>query len=176
MDHASFSLDSLPPSDSRCPYCGKDDQSVSHGYVYKHTSHGPREIVGKRILCSRHNGRSGCGRTRQWYLADVIPRRRYRLSVFIGFIQALFDGDSVELAYLKAMAFPPKEPRQAWRWLQRFRQQLPQWRSHLSLTDEVSRQQHASSLLTIVLPTLRALCHQLGHLMCFQNQYQQAFC
>ena len=60
MDQASFSLDSLPPSDSACPHCGKSEHSVSHGYLYKHISIDRREIVGKRILCSQRNGRQGC--------------------------------------------------------------------------------------------------------------------
>ena len=38
MDQASFSLDSLPPTDSACPHCGKSKHSASHGYLYEQVS------------------------------------------------------------------------------------------------------------------------------------------
>ena len=101
MDQASFSLDSLSPSDNTCPHCGKSEHSVSHGYVYKQTASNHREVVGKRILCSRHDDRNGCGRTRQWCLVDVVPRRHYQLFVFILFIRNLLSGDAVGSAGLQ---------------------------------------------------------------------------
>ena len=176
MDHASFSLDSQPLSDSTCPHCGKTNQSVSHGYVYKWTSDHHREVVGKRILCSRRYGRSGCGRTRQWYLADVVPQCQYRLSVFIAFIHALLAGDAVETAYTKTIVPSPNEPRQAWRWLQRFMKQLPRWRSCLSLTDETFEVKQRSSPLKKLLPTLKALSNKFDGLDNIQYQWQQCFC
>lgn len=176
MDHASLSLNSLPPSDSVCPHCGKSEHSVSHGYLYKHVSSGRREVAGKRILCSSRYGRSGCGRTRQWYLADVVPQRHYRLSVFIAFVYALLDGDAVESAYTKAIGFSPSEPRHAWRWLQGFLKQLPGWRTRLSLSDETLQVNQRSSLLKKVLPTLSALSDKLGDVANIQLQWQQCFC
>lgn len=175
MDHASFSLDSLPPSDSACPHCGKSEHSVSHGYLYKHLSIDRREVVGKRILCSRRDGRNGCGRTRQWYLADIVPGRQYRLSVFIAFVHALFGGDAVEPAYLKATG-SSAQPRHAWRWLQRFLKQLPRWRIGLSPAAETLTTTLRSSMLNILLPTLQSLSTSLGCLSRFQSHFQCAFC
>lgn len=175
MDQASFSLNSLPPSDSACPHCGKSEHSVSHGYLYKQVSIDRREVVGKRILCSRRDGRSGCGRTRQWYLADVVPGRQYRLSVFIAFIRALLDGNAVEPAYLKAIG-SSAQPRHAWRWLQSFLKQLPRWRTGLSLAAETLTIQSRSSILNILLPTLKALSDKLWPLSHVQTQSQQRFC
>ena len=175
MDQASFSLDSLPPSDSACPHCGKSGQSISHGYLYQQVSMDHREVVGKRILCSRRDGRKGCGRTRQWYLADVVPRRQHRLSVFIAFIHALLGGDAVESAYLKATG-SSAQPRHAWRWLQRFLQQLPRWRIGLSPTAETLTTTLRSSRLKILLPTLQSLSMSLGCLSRFQSHFQFAFC
>lgn len=175
MDQASFSLDSLPSTDSACPHCGKSGHSISHGYLYKHVSIERREVVGKRILCSRHNGRNGCGRTRQWYLADVVPRRQYRLSVFIAFVHALLGGDAVEPAYLKATG-SSAQPRHAWRWLQSFLKQLPRWRIGLSLAKETLTVTLRSSLLNILLPTLQSLSTSLGCLSRFQSHFQCALC
>ena len=175
MDQASFSLDSLPPSDSACPYCGKIHQSVSHGYVYKQIAIGQREVVGKRILCSRRDGRSGCGRTRQWYLADVVPGRQYRLPVFIAFVHALLGGDAIEPAYLNSTG-SSAQPRHAWRWLQSFIKQLPRWRLGLSPMLESLTTKPRSSTLNILLPTLQSLSRGLGGLSRFQNHFQFAFC
>lgn len=175
MDQASFSLDSLPPSDSACPHCGQSEHSVSHGYLYKHVSINRREVVGKRILCSRRDGRNGCGRTRQWYLADVVPGRQYRLSVFIAFVHALLSGDAVEPAYLKAIG-SNAQPRHAWRWLQCFLKQLPWWRTHLSPANEAVAVTQRSSTLRILLPTLKALSDKLWPLSHVQTQCQQRFC
>ena len=175
MDQASFSLDSLPSSDSTCPYCGKTHQSVSHGYIYKQISIDHREVVGKRILCSRRHGRNGCGRTRQWYLADIVPQRQYRLSVFVAFICALLGGDAVEPAYLNAIG-SNAQPRHAWRWLQSFQKQLPYWRSHSSPDSEVSAFTQRTAKLSILLPTLKALSNKLGKLTDWQIKFQQKLC
>lgn len=175
MDQASFSLDSLPTSDSACPHCGKSEHSVSHGYLYKQVSIDRREVVGKRILCSRRDGRHGCGRTRQWYLADVVPGRQYRLSVFIAFVSALLGGDAVESAYLKATR-SSAQPRHAWRWLQSFIRRLPHWRTGLSLATETLAARSRSSTVHILLPTLHSLSRGLGGLRRFQSHFQCAFC
>ena len=175
MDHASFSLDSLPPADSACPHCGKSEHSVSHGYLYKQVSSDRREVVGKRILCSQHNGRKGCGRTRQWYLADVVPGRQYRLPVFTAFVYALLAGETVEIAYLNAIG-ANVQPRHAWRWLLCFLKQLPEWRTRLSPATEVMKATQRSATLRMILPTLKALSDKLRSLSHIQTQYQQRFC
>ena len=175
MDQASFSLDFLPPAESTCPHCGKSEHSVSHGYLYKQVSIEHRKVVGKRILCSRRNGKGGCGRTRQWYLADIVPRRRYPLSTFVAFIYSLLGGDTVEQAYLKAIG-SIVEPRHAWRWLHSFLKQLPRWRIDLSPIAETFKAKQRSPLLKILLPTLKALSTGLGHLNQFQMQFQRTFC
>lgn len=130
---------------------------MSHGYVYQPSSIDCREVVGKRILCSNRHGRTGCGRTRQLYLAEVIPRRQYRLSIVIAFIQALLAGTGVEKAYLNAINSPSGNPRHAWRWLKDFYQQLAQWRTLVSQVVETFIPTQRSKRLKVLLPTLERL-------------------
>jgi len=48
-----------------CQHCAKNDQFVSHGFVYKQRSIEIKEPVAKRIFCSNRHQRSGCGRSFQ---------------------------------------------------------------------------------------------------------------
>jgi len=176
LDHFSFSLDSLS-SDNACTHCGKNDQWVSHGYVYKKQSDTNRQVTGKRILCCNRYGRSGCGRTRQLYLAEVIPGRQYRLSVVVAFIQALLTGVQPEQAYRDAIGSITGDSRHAWRWLNDFFQSLSGWRTIASLSfgakqEEAIMSRQRSRCLNIILPTLKKLA---TYLSTFQLQFQRAF-
>ncbi|MEW4368047.1 hypothetical protein, partial [Aliikangiella maris] len=53
------------------------------GYVYKQRDYRQRDIVGKQMICSQRYGRSGCGRTRQLYLQQVVPGRHYLLTTLL---------------------------------------------------------------------------------------------
>lgn len=57
----------------QCHHCAKNDQFVSHGFIYKQRSQSLREAVGKRIFCSNRYGRSGCARTFRLYIATELP-------------------------------------------------------------------------------------------------------
>jgi hypothetical protein len=95
-----------------CPVCHQTQQWVSHGYLYKTST---QQHVGKRILCSRRYGKSGCGHSQSLYLACVIPQRRYPLSVLLAFVWALINGQTVECAYFHAIRHTHSSSRQAWR-------------------------------------------------------------
>lgn len=140
--------------------------------MYKDSPSGCLQVVGKRILCSNRYGRTGCGHTRQLYLADVIPKRRYALSVAIVFIHALINGALAEEAYLKAVGPTVNDARHAWRWLKDFYKTLSQWRTMIvqSMEDKIVTQR--SPILKIIVPTLAALLPHLNH---FQLLFQHSF-
>ena len=176
LDQFTFSLDSLPASEA-CTHCGQNDQWVSHGYVYKYQPLQGQQVAGKRILCSRRYGRTGCGHTRQLYLADIIPRLQYTLSTVIAFIQALLLGNPVEASFQRATQLNTRDTRQAWRWLKRFMHTLSTWRVVASLTqaDEDLELAHRFSRhchLSILLPTLSLLLPTIAQ---YQSFYQRSF-
>jgi len=176
LDHFTFSLDSLS-SDNTCTHCGKNDQWVSHGYIYKYLNLNERLVAGKRILCSPHYGRSGCGRTRQLYLAGIIPRRRYTLAVVIAFIHALITRTQVKRSFHQSTGMTTKDARHAWRWINGFIQSVSAWRvlASLSLDAEQEVAHHfkgRSRRLSFLLPTLSLLLPQLHE---YQLQFQCAF-
>ena len=112
LDQFSFSLDN-PKHDNHCQHCARNDQWVSHGYLYKSSG----EKIGKRILCAKRYGKLGCGHTRQLYLQQFIPQRRYCLNKLVSFILSLIRGATVEHAYFDAVGHHHGSYRQAWRWL-----------------------------------------------------------
>lgn len=176
LEQFTFSLNSLS-SDNACTHCGKNDQWVSHGYIFKASPGHHDPIAGKRILCSNRYGRSGCGRTRQLYLDDVIPHRQYRLSVVTAFIQALLGGIQVEQAYRDAIGSILKDARHAWRWINDFFKTLPTWRTLDALSFRAEQAQRTiakkrSHRLATLLPTLSLLSGQLSQ---YQRQFQRAF-
>lgn len=158
LDTFTYSLPCSLSSKDACQHCKKNNQWVSHGYTYKKAPHHQR-ISGKRIVCSNRYGKSGCGRTRQLYLADVIPRRRYTLSVIITFIRALLANNTVEGSYLLAIQATGIETRHAWRWLRDLFKQLPRWRSCLPLGHERFIPCRSSRTRQHLLPTLERLIH-----------------
>tara|TARA_R110001592_G_C13144876_1_gene747645 strand:- start:227 stop:1258 length:1032 start_codon:yes stop_codon:yes gene_type:complete len=131
LDLFTHSLDSLT-FDFSCQHCSRNDQWVSHGYVCKQSG----EKVGKRILCARRYGKQGCGRTRQLYLQDIIPQRRYTLSKLLAFIAALIKGLTVEQAYYHAAGHDHGSHRQAWRWLNALWAQTDEHIEHFDSTRE----------------------------------------
>ncbi|MCD9460738.1 hypothetical protein, partial [Marinibactrum halimedae] len=91
LESYTRSLKTLPKADT-CQHCLKNDQWVSHGYVYKRGASRFNEVTGKRILCSARYGRTGCGHTRRLYLDHCIPHCHYSLGVVVAFIQCLIRG------------------------------------------------------------------------------------
>ena len=177
LDNFTYSLDSPLSPDNACTHCGKNDQWISHGYVYKDSSSDGIQVAGKRILCSDRYGRAGCGHTRQLYLADVIPRRQYRLSAVIAFIKALLVGALVEPAYLDAIGSTAKEARHGWRWIKDFLKSLAGWRILSSKPVETFVAPQRSHDLTVLLPTLERLVNGsiLSTIHSIQLHCQRAF-
>lgn len=159
-------------SDNACQHCAQNDQWCSHGYVYKQETIEQRTAIGKRILCSNRDGKTGCGRTRQLYLASVIPHKHYRLAVVLAFISALLKGGSVTDAYRAAVGQTALEARHAWRWLQGLFDQLGHWRTRLPRGAEspIDRKRHCPRL-QVLLPTLQRLLQDDQPI---QQTYQQA--
>lgn len=112
-----------------CEHCVQPGQWVSHGFVYRKQHNADPQPVAKRILCSNRHGRTGCGRTRQLYLDAVIPRLRHSAVQMFAFLSALLAGETITLAYHRAIG--TSEPRHAYRWLNRCRHRLVDFRRWL---------------------------------------------
>ncbi len=165
----TLSLDSQPHP-IRCQHCSKQDQLVSHGFVYKKQHHGERRTVGKRLFCSNRYGHSGCGRTIRLYLVTEISRLHYTAAHMAAFLHALLDGLTIQKAYLTATHTP--EPRQAYRWLNKLQCKHVAYRALFNAPclqpdcqfTVKTKQRH------ILLSTLQMLFSTLGKSACAQIQ------
>ncbi len=176
LEHYTHYLQVLP-DDHACQYCEQNDHWVSHGYVYKQCSIDQREVVGKRILCSNRFQHLGCGRTRQLYLHDALPGRRYSLHALVAFILNLLNGLSVSRAY--QCATHVHSSRHAWRWLNDLFAQLSHFRTRLCRLAPGEPSAAVFPLppdrrLRILLPTLQHFRKHFS-LMDIQCHQQQAF-
>jgi hypothetical protein len=169
LDRYTLELDRYP-NQRPCCHCTKNDQLVSHGYVYKQRSRSLREAVGKRILCSNRYGRSGCGRTFRLYLATEIPSLQYGAAQLFVFLSALLANLSVVAAYQQATG--QNEARNAWRWLHRLDRRLLDYRRFLQTRlDGMSTSFTARTRrLQILLPTIRQLYAKLPGCPCAHYQ------
>lgn len=170
LEQFTYSLDCLSP-DNQCQHCSRNDQWVSHGYVYKQTG----EKIGKRLLCAKRYNKQGCGRTRQLYLQNIIPQRRYPLSTLLTFILSLIRGATVEQAYFRAIGHEHSSHRQAWRWLDALWRRIGWFRSRRPETD-VEPVRRRSRRLSLLLSTLNEWWHQCPDKNGCQRQAQQHFC
>lgn len=177
LEQFAASLNS-PGTANHCQHCDQNDQWVSHGYVYKYQPASVREVVGKRIICSRRYGRVGCGRSFQLYLQSVIPHRHYTLQVLLAFILAMINGRTVAKAWASAVSSNDNEPRQAWRWLNAIMKQLPLYRTYLlQHTGKVNRMRsYQSRRFNILLPTLAQLLQLPADNHLIQAFLQRRFC
>lgn len=171
IHQATLQLESEP-----CPNCGKINQLVSHGFVYKKRCHGQALAVGKRVHCSPRRGHTGCGRTTQLYLDSVVPHMHYVGQCVITFVALLLAGVSVEAAYPHSTG--THEPRHAYRWLARLTGQFPAYRS---LTHQPPLHETDGPPLDprrgLLDATFRHLRAHFGEPMCacYQQQFQRAF-
>ncbi|MCU4676866.1 hypothetical protein N7931_14630 [Catenovulum sp. 2E275] len=147
LDFLTQSLDSLN-SNQTCQHCACSDSWISHGFIYRQSG----LKVGKRILCAKRYGKSGCGRTLALYLADVIPNRRYSFSVIWALVLSLQHGSTVEQAYYLTIGHCHFSHRQAYPWLSALYAQLGFFRSWLA--------QFNSECLSIVLCVFAPLVRQ----------------
>jgi len=141
----------------KCKTCSKNNQFVSHGFVYKKQYGGLRQAVGKRVFCSNRFGRSGCGRTFRLYLATEIPKLNYAIHHLAVFIHCLLAGSCIDKAYYTATK--TKDPRNAYRWLNKLQCKLIDYRCVLNLRTKnyVNRFKSRTRRLRLLLPTLLAL-------------------
>ena len=172
----TLSLDQHAFLCASCKTCG---QFVSHGFCYKQKQFAATKTVGKRILCSKRSGRTGCGRTVQLYVASAVPGLHHGTAQQLAFITALLANFSVTAAYDKAVGKP--ESRHAWRWFKKLTQQLIIYRHYLH------RNSHTDSAIfntqsrfrQLLLPTLTALFSQthqaINHVANFQHVHQVRF-
>lgn len=166
---------SLNQSQTRhiCPFCHHSDQWISHGYLYKKTG----QKVGKRILCARRYGKSGCGHTQALYVDDAIPQRRYSLSVLLAFVFALVKGQTVEQAYYQAIGHHHSSPRQAWRWLNALWVNMERFRSRTTSSEPPEALiTGGSRRLTLLLNSLYQCLKQCAEPGVIQRTMQCRFC
>ncbi len=170
----TMTLDCQPDS-IQCKHCSKQDQFVSHGFVYKKQHQGEPRIVGKRIFCSDRNGRSGCGRTIRLYLITELAFLHYTAAIMVLFLRALLNGSTIQKAYLAATQ--KFEPRNAYRWLNKLQRKLVDYRlfvgSTASPTDQPFRTKNKQR--RILLSTLLALFELSSNCACYQQKTQNSF-
>ena len=163
-----------------CCHCQTKGQLVSHGRVYKKSSAGqPTRWVGKRVYCSPRYGRSGCGRTMQLYLATALVYLHVARTAVVDFVNALYRGLRIELAY--RLATGARDTRSAFRWLDKlftmgpvFRAALAQPPLDASPPQALNRANHRRGF---IVSTFRGLITQFGTPLCaaFQSACQRSF-
>jgi hypothetical protein len=158
-----------------CRSCALQDQFVSHGFIYKKLTGGDRIPIGKRLLCSPRNGRSGCGATLQLYLSSHHHRLHHDTLRIQLFILALLADASISEAYHKATG--TRNARNAYRWRQKCLSSLPRWRERLPdhTGHDCAPFSHRCRWLRLVLPTLSMLQQSIGDVSAFQLHCQHSF-
>ena len=158
-----------------CLICFKNNQFISHGYVYRHLSIEKKVIVGKRIFCSNRHGNSGCGATRRLYLTEFIPLLHYTTAHLFTFLCSLIALSSIQQAY--QVATGTEDPRNAYRWLHKLNHKLIVFRSGLTkhAAHIAERFKTRTRRLQLLLPTLHTLFSNLPTNPCADYQhFQQA--
>ena len=161
----------------QCHRCFKNNQFVSHGYVYKQLSSTHKITTGKRIFCSNRHGKSGCGATRRLYLAEAIPLLHYTTYHLFIFLSSLIALCTVQHAYETATG--TEDPRNAYRWLRKLSQKLIDFRGALTkhAAHLTERFKTRTRRLQVLLPTLQTLFSTLPTNPCvhYQQRQQTAF-
>lgn len=155
----------------QCQHCFKNDQFVSHGFIYKKQHQNDTQAVGKRIFCSNRCGRSGCGSTWQLYLSQEIPSLYYSTFEVFAFLCALMASLSIQSAYEQATG--TEDPRNAYRWLSRLQNKLVDYRCLLKTREQPDSQtfQSRCKRFQILLPTLQSLFQLMKEPPCANYQY-----
>ncbi len=175
LDQFTMELDRHQDS-LECRQCSKNNQFVSHGYVYRQLSQNTRITVGKRIFCSNRRGRTGCGSTIRLYLATVIPTLRYDTSHLMTFLNVLLGGASIQQSYQAATQ--SNEPRNAYRWLGKLHNQIINYRGFLKIrTQEIVYSfKSRTRRLQILLPTIQRLFVITPSNVCRTYQLDRQIC
>ncbi len=174
IDHFTLSLDCHKDT-LECERCFKNDQFISHGFVYKRRYQGRKEAVGKRILCSNRFGHSGCGKTFRLTVATEIPSFQYGTVHLFVFIACLLDNLTVTESYQKAIG-QSRSSRNAWGWLNKLMSRLSDYRTRLKVRVETSSNQFAERVkrLQHLLPSLARLINK-DDISTYQYTYQTSF-
>lgn len=176
LERFTLSLDSLDQR-QQCPHCSKSNQLISHGVIYRQRSMHEREAVGKRVFCSNRHQHTGCGRTVQLTVADVLPGLRYGAAHLFVFVSSLLMNLSVTAAYRAATG--QSAARNAWRWLDKLVRHLSDYRCLLNVQTEpiTTEFRHRCRRLRLLLPTFKQLFSRLADGSCsgFQLASQAAF-
>lgn len=160
-----------------CPHCSKKCFLISHGFVYRKTTSGPKCIVGKRVFCSNRCNSSGCGRTFQLYLSFHPPKIHYHAEHLNVFISSLVSGKSIQAAYLSATA--RNDSRNAYRWLKKLYNNLMHLRDFVykSGLDIIawSNKYQVNGFRCVLISTFAQLVLTLNHHYCqrFQEMAQK---
>jgi len=169
----------LQLDNEQCVHCKQNHQLVSHGFIHKKRVGAEPEAVGKRVLCSNRNRRTGCGRTVQLYLDSTIRYLHYAAWRVETFLFALMAGITIQRAYYQATG--ANAPRNAYLWLNKLSAQLSCYRSlsHQPLLP------HSTQAATenryprrgLLISTVDALLRQWGQPLCagFQLKWQRSF-
>lgn len=159
-----------------CRYCRTAGQLVSHGYVYKKSSHGkPPRRVGKRVFCSTRYGRVGCGRTVQLYLDCALVYLHATGATVVDFVAALLRGVRIQRAYREATG--ANEARNGFRWLRKLAAMIPVFRATVQqpVLEGPPREplNRVNPRRALIVSTFRNLLAQYGSPLCARFQTAQ---
>ncbi len=161
----------------QCQHCFKNDQFVSHGFIYKKRHQSDKQAVGKRIFCSNRFNRTGCGSTWQLYLSQEIPFLHYSTLELFAFLCSLMASLSIQSAYEQATG--TEDPRNAYRWLCRLQNKLVDYRCLLNTRTPpgIPIVQSRCKRFQQLLPTLQSLFQLMKEPPCanYQNLNQNHF-
>lgn len=163
----------------QCAHCRQTQQLVSHGFIRKKRVGGEPQAVGKRVFCSNRNQRTGCGRTVRLYLDATVRYLHYAGRCVVALLFELVRGMTVQRAYYHATG--TATPRNAYRWLDKFRAQLSAYRSlshqPWSLATDPPAVADSHPRWGLLLTTGNALLQRFGDPLCanYQRQLQQSF-
>jgi hypothetical protein len=91
----SFTLSIRMHGGLSCDQCKAEGQFVSHGWLYKLNDDGTLRQVGKRIICDRRRGGSGCGATTRVLVSNETHRLHVDTAQLMLFLWALIAGMTV---------------------------------------------------------------------------------
>ena len=133
--------------------------------------------VGIRIFCSNRYGRAGCGSTFRLYLSEEIPTLQYSTTHLFTFLASLITLFNIQSAYEKATG--TRDPRNAWRWLNKLQAQLIHYRCLLKTRSEnaVESFKSRAQRLQVLLPTIQRLFLKISESPCahYQTIHQVSF-
>jgi hypothetical protein len=114
-----------------CWYCQAVGQFVSHGNIRCCETN---QTIGKRLLCDKRRGGTGCGRTTRLLNQDETYWLHFKTPTICEFIILIVAGKTITDAYMAATT--AMTPRNAWRWWSRLRSMEHTLRKYLFLNTQ----------------------------------------